>query len=296
MQSFPGHIFRLYEGQQLQDMVESIKQFGILLPIILWHSNDDHIILSGHNRVNAAKLAGLTKGPVVIKENLSHDEAVLIVTETNLRQRSFTDLSHSERALCLSQHYEAMKCQGKRSDLISEIETLLNPHDNSVQGTSVRIGQKLESRDKLGSEYGLSSTNVTRYIRIATLNPALLSYVDTGEIAFSGAYDLSFIEDKDKQSKIAEIIKRDSYKVDMKIAELLRKYYEQKKLSDAAIEQIMSGEKTQKPRSNKPKAYSLKGAIIKKHFTNGQTKSEIESTIDEALTMYLSQNGGEGAA
>lgn len=96
MEPFPNHKFKLYEGQQLADMVESIRQFGILLPIILWH-----------------------------------DEAVLIVTETNLRQRSFGDMSHSEGAYCLAQHYEALKSQGRRNDLLDEIEMLLNPHESS---------------------------------------------------------------------------------------------------------------------------------------------------------------------
>ena len=118
MEPFPSHKFKLYEGQQLADMVESIRQFGILLPIILWHNEEGrYIILSGHNRHNAALLAGLSKGPVIIKENLTYDEAVLIVTETNLRQRSFGDMSHSERAYCLAQHYEALKSQGRRNDL-----------------------------------------------------------------------------------------------------------------------------------------------------------------------------------
>ncbi len=99
IESFPNHRFRLYEGQQLDDMVESIRQFGILLPIILWHTEDGrYIILSGHNRKNAAQLGGLTQGPVIIRENLTHEDAVLIVTETNLRQRSFSDMSYSERA------------------------------------------------------------------------------------------------------------------------------------------------------------------------------------------------------
>ena len=99
MESFPNHRFKLYEGQRLTDMVDSIKQFGVLLPLIVWHTEDGkNIILSGHNRKNAGQLAGLTKGPVIIKENLTFHEARLIVTETNLRQRSFTDMSHSERA------------------------------------------------------------------------------------------------------------------------------------------------------------------------------------------------------
>ena len=293
MKPFPGHIFQLYEGQQLADMVDSIRQFGILLPIILWDKDDSdsHIILSGHNRVNAARIAGLTRGPVVVKTDLTDEDAVLIVTETNLRQRSFSDLSHSERALCLSQHYEAMKCQGRRTDLISEIETLLKPHGDSVQGTSAQVEHKLKSRDKLGKDYGLSRANVARYIRLATLNADLLSFVDSGEIAFLAAYDLSFIENADKQSAIAETIKN-GCKVDMKMAALLREYYEKNKLTEKAILQIMSGEKTGKPRHSgaKPKAFSLKPAVVGKYFTAEQTKSEIEQIIDTALSLYFAQN------
>lgn len=122
MSAFPDHKFKLYTGQRLDDMVSSIKEYGILMPVILWHHEGLYIILSGHNRVNAGKIAGLTKCLVIIKENLSYEDAVLIVTETNLRQRSFDDLSPSEKAYCLKQHYEAIKCQGKRNDLLNEID------------------------------------------------------------------------------------------------------------------------------------------------------------------------------
>ena len=98
MSAFPDHKFKLYTGQRLDDMVSSIKEYGILMPVILWHHEGLYIILSGHNRVNAGKIAGLTKCLVIIKENLSYEDAVLIVTETNLRQRSFDDLL-SETAL-----------------------------------------------------------------------------------------------------------------------------------------------------------------------------------------------------
>jgi len=226
MKPFPNHVFKLYKGQRLQDMVENIKQFGVIFPIILWQTeNNEFIILSGHNRVNAAKIAGITKCPVVIRTDLTHDEAVLFVTETNLRQRSFTDLSHSERALCLSQHYEAMKCQGRRTDLINEIESLMNPHDNSVQSASSQLGTRTD--EKLGRDYSLSRNQVARYIRLATLDPALLAYVDTGEIAFLAGYDISFIEKQNIQAIIANLIKNKYYKVDMKMASLLREYYSQ---------------------------------------------------------------------
>lgn len=297
MESFPNHRFKLYEGQQLTDMVDSIRQFGILLPIILWYTEDGrYIILSGHNRKNAAQLAGFTKGPVIIRENLTHEDAVLIVTETNLRQRSFSDMSHSERAYCLAQHYEAMKCQGKRNDLLQEIEMLLNPHDTSENETSAEPQHRLKSRDKIGQEYGLSRDKVAKYIRIANLVDPLMERLDTGEIAFLAAYDLSFVEDTAKQQQVADLMESDNYQMDMKKAELFRSYYETGKLTDTAILQILSGEKTRKPKSNKPQPVKIKPAVISKYFTPQQTPKEIEEVIDKALALYFENQESEVTA
>ncbi|XCH80135.1 MAG: ParB N-terminal domain-containing protein [Candidatus Dehalobacter alkaniphilus] len=297
MESFPNHRFKLYEGQQLADMVESIRQFGILLPIILWHTEDgQYIILSGHNRKNAAQLAGLTQGPVIVRENLTHEDAVLIVTETNLRQRSFSDMSHSERAYCLAQHYEAMKCQGKRNDLLQEIEMLLNPHNTEDSKTCSQVENKSKSLTKVGAEYGLSKDKVARYIRISNLIDPLISRVDTEEIAFLAAYDLSFVEDTTKQQQIADLMESDSYKVDMKKAELFHSYYETGKLTDTAVVQILSGEKTRKPKNSKPQPVKIKSAVISKYFTPQQTQKEIEETIDKALALYFENQNKEVAS
>ena len=288
MESFPNHRFKLYEGQQLDDMVDSIRQFGILLPIILWYTEDGrYIILSGHNRKNAAQLAGLTKGPVIIRENLTYEDAVLIVTETNLRQRSFADMSYSERAYCLAQHYAALKSQGKRNDLLAEIELLLNPHDTEENSTSSEVQTKLRSDEKLGQNYGLSRDKVAKYIRISNLIEPLIFRVDSGEIAFLAAYDLSFVEDEAQQQQIADLMESDSYKMDTKKAELFHSYYKAGKLTDTAIVQIISGEKTRKPKSNKPQPVKIKPAVISKYFTAQQTQKEIEEVIDKALALYF---------
>ncbi len=288
MEPFPNHKFKLYEGQQLADMVESIRQFGILLPIILWHNEEGkYIILSGHNRRNAAQLAGLSKGPVIVREHLTYDEAVLIVTETNLRQRSFGDMSHSERAYCLAQHYEALKSQGRRNDLLDEIETLLNPHESGEISTSSQVETKLRSDEKLGGEYGLSHAKVARYIRLARLNTKLLERVDAGEIAFLAAYDLSFIEDVDRQARIADLMESDNYKLDMKKAQLLRSYFETGKLNDTSVVQILSGEKMRKAKVDRPQPFKVGARVITKYFTAGQSNREIEDTIDRALSLYF---------
>lgn len=287
MKPFPDHKFKLYEGQQLQDMVDSIKQFGILLPIILWEQEGSYTILSGHNRKNAAVLAGVEKAPVIVKTDLTMADATLIVTETNLRQRSFADLSHSERAYCLAQHYEALKSQGKRNDILEELEMLLNPDKQRGEGTCAEVQHKLKSRDKVGHEYGLSRDKVAKYIRLSKLIPALLERVDKGEIPFLAAYDLSFIKDQKEQQKIDDFIESDDFKIDLKKAELLRIYYEQKKLTDTAMVEILSGEKKRKPKSNKPQPIKVKPTIISKYFTGQESKKEIETVIEEALELYF---------
>jgi ParB family chromosome partitioning protein len=134
----------------------------------------------------------------------------------------------------------------------------------------------------------LSRDKVAKYVRLATLESALLARVDSGEISFLAAYDLSFIADKNKQSAIADVLEN-GCKIDMKIAALLREYHERGKLNDTTIAQILSGEKTRKPRSNQAKAFALKPAVIGKYFTAKQTKDEIAEIIDAALSQYFAQ-------
>lgn len=290
LKPFPNHKFKQYEGQQLDDMAESVKDFGILLPIIVWQTEDGiYTILSGHNRVNAARIAGITKVPVIIKTKLTPAEATLIVTETNLRQRSFADLCHSERAFCLAEHYNALKSQGKRNDLLNEIEMLLKPHDSEVPETCTQVGNKLKSLDKIGENYALSRNSIARYIRLAELILPLLKLVDSDEIKLTPAYELSFIENTDLQQQIFNCMQSESFKLDMKKAELLREYYENKKLTEQTIHQILSGEKLKKPKSPKKPQVKIKQSVISKYFTEQQGQKEIEETIEKALEMYFSQ-------
>jgi len=159
-------------------MVESIKYFGVIVPIVARKKGLKFEILSGHNRVNAAKEAGLIDVPAVVKEGLSEEEATLIVTETNLMQRSFTDLCHSERATVIATRHDAMRSQGIRNDLLQEIEKLSKAPNLATQTTSGPMDQKLDTRDKLGEKCGLSSRSVARYLRLDKLNYQLKDQVD----------------------------------------------------------------------------------------------------------------------
>ncbi len=285
LQHFPDHKFKLYEGEQLADMVTSVEEFGILMPLIVWEQeNELYTILSGHNRYEAAKLAGLTEVPVIIKDDISKEEAVLIVTETNLRQRSFGDLSHSERAFALAQHYEAMKKQGKRTDILKEISELIDSSDSD--STSPQVGAKLRTDEKVGGNYGLSKNSVARYIRISTLDKSLLGKIDDGDLSLGAAYDLSFIENRELQENIADEIEQ-GQKIDMKKAEFLRKSYEEGDLTLEVMDDLLDGSKVEK--TIKEKVMQIPKRIYNSYFRPEQSKEEVEDILEKALALYYQE-------
>lgn len=286
LKPFPNHPFRLYEGKRLEDMVQSIKEMGIILPIIVRPSGaDEYEILSGHNRVNAAGIAGLKTAPTIIKEDVNDDEAMIIVTETNLMQRSFTDLLPSEKAKSLKVHYDALTKQGRRTDLIFEIKNLLEAREISGSGTSPQLAEKLTSIQGFEKDYGLSRDTIARYIRLNYLIPELLMIVDDGKIAFIPAVTLSFISE-DVQKEINEVLEENSYSVDMKKAASLRRHYEGKKLNKAKVIEILSGalNKTVKV---KPAGIKVRASIVSRYFKPEQKQVEIEGVIEKALEMYF---------
>ena len=289
---YENHPFKLYEGERLDDMVRSIKEMGILLPIIVRPVDpDDKLfeILSGHNRFNAAKIIGLTEVPVIIKRDLSDDDAALIVTETNLVQRSFADLSHSERAIAIKTHMDAISKQGKRSDIISEINILLNADKTDENETCGTVCHNTKSRDKTAEKYGLSSRSISNYIRLCKLDKLLLSKVDSEEIAFFSAVAISYLL-PDEQTELNRILNETKYKVDMKKAELLRESSESKKLTADRIEQILSGEFNKNSKSKSPKAYKIKPKIYSKFFDDTMKHTEVDVIIEKALEEYFIQH------
>jgi ParB family chromosome partitioning protein len=268
-------------------MVESIKEHGVIIPIIVRPIDDgNYEILSGHNRVNAAKLIGLEKIPTVIKEDLSDDEAFLIVTETNLIQRSFTDLTHSERASVISSRHEAMKNQGIRSDLFNEIERLSKTDEIKDCETSAPMGRKLETREKVGEEYNLSKNSIARYLRISKLIKPLQNHIDKGQIPIRAGVDLSYIDDKEQNLVFAVMEELDSPKIDMKKANLIREASKSKKLTKDIARDIIKG-KIEKKKKGRPSHFKLKNNIVNKFFAPEQKPKEIEAVIEKALTLYF---------
>jgi ParB family chromosome partitioning protein len=289
LEAFANHPFKLYEGARLDDMVQSITDHGVIVPIVVRPHDEDELtyeILSGHNRVNAAKIAGLKEVPAIIMKGLTDDEAALIVTETNLVQRSFADLSHSERAIALKAHMDAVKAQGKKTDTFDEIERLSNPHEIKENGSTALIVPKLESREQTAEKYGLNRMSVTRYLRLNHLGKSLLDRVDDNEIGLYPAVSLSYLS-SDEQTELDNLLSETAYKVDMKKADSLREHSEGKKLTREKMEQILSGELNKKHKPKTAPPFKLKAKIYQKYFDGDTPQGEIEITIDQALMEFF---------
>ena len=191
---FYDHPFHLYQGERLDDMVESIREHGVLNPVIVRKKGNCYEMLSGHNRQNAARLAGLTELPAIVKEGLSDEEAYIYVIETNVIQRSFTDLAPSEKAAVLSARYEKVISQGRRNDILQEIEEI---------GTCGHDVHKSRSRDGIGEEYGMTGRNLARYMRVDKLIRPFKDMLDAGELTLTAGVELSYLSE-DEQATVAE--------------------------------------------------------------------------------------------
>ncbi|MBN4074797.1 ParB N-terminal domain-containing protein [bacterium AH-315-E09] len=282
--AFKNHPFKLYEGDRLNDMVESIKNLGVIVPIVVRKKGLRHEILSGHNRVNAAKIAGLKDIPAVIKEGLTEEEAILIVTETNMMQRSFTDLLHSERATVISTRHNAMKKQGVRTDLLEEIKNLSVASNLNDIGTSCQFGTKLDSKSEVGKSYDLSRRSIARYLRLHELNDPLKQLVDEGKIAMNAGVDLSYITKKN-QEMIEAIVSENTHKIDMKKAVKLRAFDRSENLTWERAVEIISGVEEKKTKTQT--GVKVRKEIISRYFSPSENKKSIEKIIEIALERYF---------
>ena len=274
--AFENHPFKLYEGQRFTDLVESVRSNGVFVPIIVRSyikEEGKYEILSGHNRVAAAREAGLKEVPVIIKRDLTDEEAVLIVTETNLYQRSFTDLKHSERAVALSVHNEAMKKKpGYRTDLLAEIEEL----------TCAPLGHGLRTRDKLGKQYNLGKTTVARYLRINKLIPALKERLDSDDFGMRAAEALSYL--RIEEQDIIENLLATGTKIKITQADTLKAESGKGELTLGKISKILSSHYS----PGKVKPVKLSGQLLERYSLQEKSPEDVEKIIADALEQYFS--------
>lgn len=203
IRGFRGHPFRLYEGDRFNDLVDSVSENGVLSPTIIRKIEPDengfeYEMLAGHNRQNAA-IAAKRLLPCIVKENLSDQDAWIYVIETNVLQRSFSEMFPSERAAVLALRYSKMICQGRRNDIIEELKRLENPDEIRENKTCGIDCHKSKSRDVVGAEYNLKGRAVANYLRINELSAALKIRIDDGEFTIAAAVQLSYLAQEEQQ-------------------------------------------------------------------------------------------------
>lgn len=280
---YHNHKFELYSGERLEDMVASIKENGVLSPIIVQPDGDGYEILIGHNRWNASKIAGLPTVPAIIKTGLTEDEALTFVVESNVMQRGFTNLRISEQAAVIALRHREMFSQGKRNDILRELAMLENPEADIDASTLTPVGSKLDSGKAVGAEYGLSKGSVIRLMRIDKLIPYLKELIDNDKIAVRSGVELSFLSE-DTQAVIAECA--EECKIDMKNAKKLREAADSEgNIAPDTVHAILYGEVTEV--NPKPKSVKISNATYNKYFKNGEKPKEITETIEKALAYYF---------
>lgn len=260
---FPDHPFKVKIDEDMEQLVESIKQRGIITPITLREKeNGRYEIVSGHRRKKACEIAGLETIKAEIKE-LDRDEAIILMVESNLQRSTILP---SEKAFSYKMRLDAMKRQGQRSDLTS------NPLGRKSVGR--------ESAEILGEEIGESKNQIRRYIRLTNLIPELLNLVDDGKIALRPAVELSYLTEKE-QNNLFETISFADATPSLAQAIKMRSFSKESKLSKEVIESIISEEKP-----NQKEKISFRIDKLRKHIPATIPMRQTEEYVLKALEYY----------
>lgn len=279
---FHSHPFHLYEGERLDDMVESIREHGVLNPVIVQKAADKYEMLAGHNRWNAAKIVGVSEIPAIVKEGLSEAEAYVYVIETNLMQRSFTDLLPSEKAAVLAERYEKVMCQGRRNDILKEIARLSGADMPESCGHDVH---RSKSRDSIGEDYGMTGRNIARYMRLNQTTEQIKAMVDAGTMAMVTAVELSYLSEEE-QKQVCKVLDEHDGKIEN--AQAVALHNAAGSLAEDKVKDILVGDVKQKPTSG-----AKMFAQIKKKYFKGKTTEEVMDVLEQALASWFA---GEGDA
>ena len=261
---FKDHPFREYPEEKMQEMIESVSQYGVLMPILVrpHKSGEGYEIIAGHNRVEACKRAGIKTIPATIRE-MDDDTATIVMVDSNLRQRD--KLLPSEKAKAYKMKLDALT------------RKLGRPSKNV--GQVVPDFQGKRSTEIVGEQAGDSYKQVQRFIRLNNLTPALLGYVDDGTLAFNPAVEVSYLDPAD-QEVVFEIMERDQISPSLSQAQKLHKLAQIGKISEDAIEAVMTVEKPMY------ETITFRRNTVEKYFPAGTSGREIEKTIIRLLEEY----------
>ena len=260
---FPNHPFKVKMDDDMLEMAESVKKYGVLVPgLVRPRDNGGYEMVAGHRRKMASGLAERGTMPCLIR-NLTDDEAVIIMVDSNLQREKILP---SEKALAYKMKLEAMKRQGQRTDLTC------SPVDNKLAGK--------KSLAVIGESSGDSQATVHRYIRLTELIPQVLEMVDAGKIAMRPAVELSYLPPDQQQTLLEEMVAEDrtpSHVQTMK----MRKFSEEGRLNEDVIHSIMQEEKP-----NQVEQFKMPRDKISKFFPVGTPAQKIEDTIIKALELW----------
>ncbi len=279
---FRNHPFRLYEGERLDDMVESIREHGILNPVIVWQDTNGYEMLAGHNRQNAGRLAGLTEVPAIVKTDLTETDAYVYVIETNVIQRGFAELLPSEKAAVLAERYEKVSSQGRRNDILQEIEKL---NGTEKPGTCGHDVHRLKSRDAVGEEYGMTGRNIARYIRVNQLEQPLKKQLDEGKLSLAAAVDLSYLSPKE-QKTVADLAEPGKIKLDANTVKHIRDM-----AGDVTEKRVLEKVGNKKPDTGK--TIKLSKDVYERYFAD-RKPVDVAGIVEEALEAWFKNKGKSG--
>jgi ParB family chromosome partitioning protein len=265
---FPQHPFKLYQDERMQEMVASVRTNGILTPILVRPTKDNksYEIISGHNRVEAARQAGLEEMPAIIRQ-MDDETAIVAMIDSNLRQRE--QLFPSEKAFAYKMKLEAIKRQGERTDL-----------------TSRQVVGKSENADAIGEAVGESGRQIQRYIRLTELIPELLDYVDQGKLAFNPAVAISYIS-PELQADLIDVMNIYACSPSLAQADRMKKLSQEGSLDRSSINAILSEPKPQQ------KQIVFKGDQVEKYFPKDTSPEQIQETIIRLLEVWYQRRNQE---
>lgn len=274
---YHNHRFTLYEGERLEDMIQSIKKNGVITPIIVRTANGGkYEILSGHNRVYAAGQAGLESVPAVVKVNLSDEDAEIFVVETNLIQRGFSDLKISEQAFAVALRYNKLFDERKRKEICDELYFI----ENGKHRPEDVPPEHLTTRD----------ATAARLLRIDKMINEFKVLVDRGNIKVRSAVDLSYLTEEQQRNVYKVMTEKDVTVIDMKMAKQLREIASSYTIvTDELINDVLNGEYSsdEKPKDRGEKI-TLPTATYKRYLSS-YSKKEANEIIEKALALYFEQ-------
>ena len=263
--AFPNHPFKVLDDEKMDTLVDSIRENGILNPVIVRPDNSgDYEMISGHRRLHAAGIAGLKKVPAIVKE-MSDDEAIINMVDANIQRE---EILPSERAFSLKMKMDAVKRQGKRSDLTSD--------HNGPKLAAVEVGETV----------GISPTQVKRYIRLTELIPELLDYVDSKKIGLVIAVDLSYL-DEQIQKWVYEYYKDNGFLKPVQV-EALKNY---PNLSNATQQSVISIMNDALPKKSNSAKITFSEKKLDKYFPSQFSSKDRENIIIQLLEKWSEEQG-----